>query len=150
MSLASLAVPPLRLERKGLGNVAYTTCTRCNYSCSPIRLQYLSSSLWDPPRLPSFTEYKNCIMEESEILTAIKVAVEAAGYRSLEEKQTEVIVNFIKSRETTFLPCYRPLWQKFMLYLSTESVWLPFKDSRLECDRSYYTPLIAIIKEQVT
>ena len=27
---ASLAVPPLRLERKGLGNVAYTTCTLWN------------------------------------------------------------------------------------------------------------------------
>ena len=26
----SLAVPPLRLERKGLGNVAYTTCTLWN------------------------------------------------------------------------------------------------------------------------
>ena len=28
--LCSLAVPPLRLERKGLGNVAYTTCTLWN------------------------------------------------------------------------------------------------------------------------
>ena len=28
----SLAVPPLRMERKGLGNVAYTTCTRWNAS----------------------------------------------------------------------------------------------------------------------
>ena len=27
---SSLAVPPLRLERKGLGNVAYTTCTLWN------------------------------------------------------------------------------------------------------------------------
>ena len=35
-------------------------------------------------------------MEESEILTAIKVAVEAAGYRSLKEKQIEVIVNLVK------------------------------------------------------
>ena len=26
----SLAVPPLRLERKGLGNVVYTTCTLWN------------------------------------------------------------------------------------------------------------------------
>ena len=40
--------------------------------------------------------YKNCIMEESEILTAIKVAVEAAGYGSLKEKQIEVIVNLVQ------------------------------------------------------
>ena len=28
----SLTVPPLRMKRKGLGNVAYTTCTRWNAS----------------------------------------------------------------------------------------------------------------------
>ena len=49
-------------------------------------------------------------MEKSEILTAIKVAVEEAGYRSLKEKQIEVIVNLLK--ETTFLPCYRPVMAK--------------------------------------
>ena len=43
--------------------------------------------------------YKNCIMEESEILTAIKVAVEAAGYGSLKEKQIEVIVNLVKGND---------------------------------------------------
>ena len=43
--------------------------------------------------------YKNCIMEESEILTAIKVAVEAAGYGILKEKQIEVIVNLVKGND---------------------------------------------------
>ena len=38
-------------------------------------------------------------MEESEILTAIKVAVEAAGYGSLKEKQIEVIVNLVKGND---------------------------------------------------
>ena len=65
--------------------------------------------------------YKNCIMEESEILTAIKVAVEVSGYGSLKEKQIEVIVNLVK-RNDVFCHATDRLWQKFMLYLSTESV----------------------------
>ena len=60
-------------------------------------------------------------MEESEILTTIKVAIEAAGYRSLEEKQIEVIVNLVKGNDV-FCRATDRLWQKFMLYLSTESV----------------------------
>ena len=38
-------------------------------------------------------------MEERDILTAIKVAVEAAWYRSLKEKQIEVIVNTVKGND---------------------------------------------------
>ena len=64
--------------------------------------------------------YKNCIMEESEILTAIKVAVEAAGYGSLKEKQIEVIVNLVKGNDVfAVLPTS---YDKSLLYLSTESV----------------------------
>ena len=61
-------------------------------------------------------------MEESEILTAIKAAVEAAGYRSLEEKQIEVIVNLVKGNNVFAVPATNRIWQKIMLYLSTESV----------------------------
>ena len=63
-------------------------------------------------------------MEESEILTAIKVAVEAAGYRRLKEKQIEAIVNLVKGNNIFAVPAIATnwLWQKFMLYLSTESV----------------------------
>ena len=44
-------------------------------------------------RLALLQNYKNCIMEESEI------AVEAAGYGSLKEKQIEVIVNLVKGND---------------------------------------------------
>ena len=38
--IISQAMPPLCIERKGLGNIAYTTCTLC--SGSPIRLEYFN------------------------------------------------------------------------------------------------------------
>ena len=38
-------------------------------------------------------------MKESKILTAIKIAVKAARYRSLKEKQIEVIVNLVKGKD---------------------------------------------------
>ena len=49
-------------------------------------------------------------MEESEILTAIKVAVEAAGYGILKEKQIEVIVNLVKGNDV-----FAVLPQKFVI-----------------------------------
>ena len=59
-------------------------------------------------------------MEESEILTSIKVAVEAAGYGSPKEKQIEVIVNLVKGNDVfAVLPTS---YGKSLLYLSTESV----------------------------
>ena len=73
--------------------------------------------------------YKNCIMEESEILTAIKVAVEAARYGSLKEKQIEVIVNLVKGNDVfAVLPtgygkssCYICLPKVYDCLLKTQS-----------------------------
>ena len=87
-------------------------------------------------------------MEESEILTAIKVAIEAAGYRSLEEKQIEVIVNLIEGNDVFFavLPTG---YGKSLCYICLPKVY----DCLLKTHSSILvvvTPLIAIIKDQVT
>ena len=65
--------------------------------------------------------YKNCIMEESESLTAIKVAVEAARYGSRKEKQIEVIVNLVKGNDV-FAVLLTGYGKSLCYYLSTESV----------------------------
>ena len=86
-------------------------------------------------------------MESNEILTAIKVATEAIGYQSLKDKQREVIVNFIKGNDVfAVLPtgygkslCYTRLPKVYDYLLGTQgSIVL------------VVTPLIAIIKDQVT
>ena len=89
-------------------------------------------------------------MEESEILTAIKVAVEAAGYRSLKEKQIEVIVNLVKGNDVFAVLPGRPVMAlKSLCYICLPKVY----DCLLKTQSSIVivvTPLIAIIKDQVT
>ena len=89
-------------------------------------------------------------MEESEILTAnsaIKLAIEAAWYRSLKEKQTEVIVNLVKGNNVfAVLPTG---YGKSLCYICLPKVY----DCLLKTQSSIVvvvTPLIAIIKDQVT
>ena len=76
-----------------------------------------------------------------------KVAVEAAGYRSLKEKQIEVIVNLVKGNDIfAVLPIG---YGKSLCNICRPKVY----DCLLKTQGSIVivvTPLIAIIKDQVT
>ena len=86
-------------------------------------------------------------MESNEILTAITVATEAIRYQSLKDKQREVIVNFVKGNDVfaVLLTGYG----KSLCYTCQPKVY----DYLLGTQGSIVlvvTPLIAIIKDQVT
>ena len=86
-------------------------------------------------------------MEESEILTAIKVVVKAARYRSLEEKQIEVVVNLVKGNNVfAVLPTS---YGKRLCYICLPKVYDCLSNTQ-GLIVIVVTQLIAIIKDQVT
>ena len=156
----SLAEPRLLGRGEGLGNCLYVTCSRCSYSCKPIRLQDLKTSRYardsthaslskHGPRTfrRGFLLRPTVLFSSMSLRQLIVEVASALGISTLKSQQSEAIFQFLHGRDVfVALPTG---YGKSLCYMALPWIFDRLRGVTNQSVVLVVSPLVALMADQV-